>query len=364
LASWAFLSIDPATGVWPENPVAGFLFVNDETKRGEGSVSYTIRPRPGLPTGAELRGVANIVFDTNLPVATNQIDPADPSKGTDPNREALVTLDAAGPASQVDPLPAISSIATFTVTWMGNDDAGGPTGSGIASFDVFVSDNGGPFELWLDDTASHSGEFPGQDGHTYRFYSVATDNVGFVEAAPTTHDAETTVELPLEVSLLVTGADAGGGPHVRAFQFDGTLAADFFAFTPGFLGGVRVAAGDFDGDRRADIITAAGPGGGPHVRVFGADAELLSLQRWLHRGRSGGRQRGAARGHAGGGVGRWRPGSRAGQRGFPTRPRRSCSLPKPVPGPWYFRLTRGQPTVRPTQWHCRVEPVLSGNECR
>jgi hypothetical protein len=79
---------------------------------------------------------------------------------------------------------------------------------------------------------------------------------------------------------IVTGADAGGGPHVMAFSgVDLHVLRSFFAYTPFFTGGVRVAAGDVDGDGRAEIITGGGPGGGPHVRVWSGatGAEVTGL---------------------------------------------------------------------------------------
>ncbi|MBI2469163.1 MAG: hypothetical protein HYV62_15325, partial [Candidatus Rokubacteria bacterium] len=42
----------------------------------------------------------------------------------------------------------------------------------------------------------------------------------------------------------------------------------FFAYDAAFTGGVRVASCDLTGDTHAEVITGAGPGGGPHVRVF------------------------------------------------------------------------------------------------
>jgi hypothetical protein len=79
---------------------------------------------------------------------------------------------------------------------------------------------------------------------------------------------------------IITGADAGGGPHVRIFSgFNGSELRNFFAYSPTFSGGVRVAAGDTDLDGLDEIITGAGPGGGPHVKVFSGlnNSELFNF---------------------------------------------------------------------------------------
>jgi len=189
-AYWKFQSIDPVTGALTEDPLAGFLPPNDATHRGKGHVSYVIRPMAGLATGTEIRNVATIIFDNNMPITTNQIDPHDPSKGIDPAKECLNTIDAAGPVSQVEALPDVVVTPDFLVNWSG-DDTGG---SGIANYDIYVSADGGAYSLWLDDTTATSATFQGQAGHRYAFYSIARDNVGHVEAAPAMPDAQTTVQ--------------------------------------------------------------------------------------------------------------------------------------------------------------------------
>jgi hypothetical protein len=83
----------------------------------------------------------------------------------------------------------------------------------------------------------------------------------------------------LAVSPIVTGTDTGPAAHVKAFT--GTAPTETASFLPytGFTGGVRVAVGDVNGDTVPDIVTGAGPGGGPHVKVFSGSngAELQSF---------------------------------------------------------------------------------------
>jgi len=74
------------------------------------------------------------------------------------------------------------------------------------------------------------------------------------------------------VAEIVTGPGAGRPATVRAFDAGGTKRIDYQVYPSGFLGGVRVAACDFDGDNKAEIVSVAGPGGGPHVRIMKFDA--------------------------------------------------------------------------------------------
>src|SRR5262249_47216771 len=68
---------------------------------------------------------------------------------------------------------------------------------------------------------------------------------------------------------VISGAGESGSPQVKVFSgADLSVLYSFFAYAPQFTGGVRVAAGDVDGDGRADIVTAPGPGAAPLIHVF------------------------------------------------------------------------------------------------
>ena len=71
------------------------------------------------------------------------------------------------------------------------------------------------------------------------------------------------------VGDIIIGAGAGGGPQVAVYSgVDGSTLQMFYAYDQSFTGGVSVAGGDLNGSGFADIVTGAGAGGGPNVRVF------------------------------------------------------------------------------------------------
>jgi len=217
-------AFDPATGWYSEDPMVGLLYPEDGTNRGVGSISYLVKPLAGLPSGTVIQNRAHITFDYNDPIDTPLVHN---------------TLDAAAPTSQVAPLPDTTTDTTFTVSWSGQDEA---SGSGIASYDIYVSVDGGAFIPWLTDTTDTSAIVSGQPGHTYSFYSNARDNVGHVEDAPAAPDATiqivgaattTTLQPSLDSprygdSLTFTATVAAGSPDLGTptgtveFLIDGT----------------------------------------------------------------------------------------------------------------------------------------------
>ena len=71
------------------------------------------------------------------------------------------------------------------------------------------------------------------------------------------------------VNEIIVAAGAGGGPRVTVFNGNGgRVMVDFFAYDISFTGGIFVATGDVTGDGVADLVTGAGAGGGPHVMVW------------------------------------------------------------------------------------------------
>jgi hypothetical protein len=175
LLTVTFVSLDPLTNQTPTGVFDGFLYPESDSPLGsDGYVQYTVQPRTGLTTGTTINQQAAVVFDTNAPLNTAVV---------------TNTIDAGPPTSSVAALPPYSP-GTFTVSWSGSDDAGG---SGIAFFDVYVSDNGGSYTLWQDQTTQTSAAYSGQVGHTYRFFSVATDNVGNVQPTPAAAQATTQI---------------------------------------------------------------------------------------------------------------------------------------------------------------------------
>lgn len=94
---------------------------------------------------------------------------------------------------------------------------------------------------------------------------------GGVRVASADVTGDTTVDL-------ITAAGPGGGPSVLVFDGKtGTEARQFFAFEPSFTGGLFVAAGDVDQDGFADMVVSPDRGGGPRVLVVsGKDGSLLA----------------------------------------------------------------------------------------
>lgn len=76
------------------------------------------------------------------------------------------------------------------------------------------------------------------------------------------------------IDEIITAPGPGAGPHIKIFKIDGSLIGEFMAYRGDFRGGVYVAVADIDGDGSPEIITGPASLGGPHVKVFDISGKL------------------------------------------------------------------------------------------
>jgi RHS repeat-associated protein len=223
-AYWSLTTIDPDTGEIPSNPNIGFLPPDSDGTIGQGFVNYTVSANADAPTGTVIDAQATIVFTTQEPIDTPAI---------------FSTLDTAAPVSTVEAI-GVSEVdsAQFLVRWSGSD-----VGSAIAGYTVYVSDNGGEYTPWLENTTLTEATYAGLPGHSYTFYTAAIDNAGNREAVPVQADmnihvklnASPTDTMPPEIAavlLPVDGVYATGKALDFAVQFNESVFVDIASLSP------------------------------------------------------------------------------------------------------------------------------------
>lgn len=165
--------------------------------------------------------LATITFTASV---TNPIFPAESTIGLVQFLDNGIALGA--------PVPVVNNVATYSTSTLA----------------------GGRHTI----TANYLGS---PNGSTTRYFSSSTATI---------YQAVTATS-----NLVITGTNVGGGPQVNVYNLLTQETTNFFAFAPSFKGGVRVASGDVNGDGIADVVVAAGPGGGPQVNVY--DGTSLQL---------------------------------------------------------------------------------------
>ena len=150
-------AVDPTTGLPPADDLDGFLPPNATGPEGEGAIAFRVPLREGLAEGTTIGLEADIVFDTNDPIAT----------GLWTNR-----LDLGAPTASLDDGPDEVPPGELLLPWTGSDGDGG----GVETVALWVGVDGDEPEL-LDPDFTDDG-IAVEVGRTYRLFVEAFDVVG------------------------------------------------------------------------------------------------------------------------------------------------------------------------------------------
>lgn len=158
--------------------------------------------------------------------------------------------------------------------------AGDVNGDGRVDIVTGAGETGGPHVMAFDGNYVDMG-FSEPGSQLASFFAYEPDFRGgvFVATGDVNNDGR---------DEIITGSGPGGVPRVIAYDWrlgpsiaqPTSMWLNFLAYDVSFLGGVRVSSFDQNRDDKRDIITGAGPTGGPHIKIFNAaqngTSELLS----------------------------------------------------------------------------------------
>lgn len=159
-AHWEITLVDPATGLPHAYPGAGFLPPEpggDDAGAGQGWATVSFATDPGAASGMTVAAQAEIVFDTNEPISTNEWT----------NR-----LDGTAPTASISAAATTEIGRTVTVSL---DDAGG---SGAGLVDIYRSVDGGSWLPWLYQVKPGTKVLLGTAGQQVELRARAVDQVG------------------------------------------------------------------------------------------------------------------------------------------------------------------------------------------
>jgi len=216
--------------------------------------------------------IAVLANDSGLPDLNETVTVT--AVGTPTN--GTVTIQPGGTGVIYTPTPGFTGSATFTYT---ATDSGGTSATTTVTVDV-VQYQTQPVDVVA------VGVGPG-NGSKVRLYNAKTGAFigGFSAYGPDFQGGVSVAMADINgdgVTDLVVGAGPGGGPHIQVIDGNrfgllqgldqiappSAMLGNFFGYDFAYRGGVTVAAGDVNGDGKADIILGTGPGGGAHVKII------------------------------------------------------------------------------------------------
>ena len=234
-------------------------------------------PRATLPANATLSSGVGSFTVTPRTVGGQTITAADATTGT-PTATAPITVTSPPPPTATPAVPfAVGSGSGFAVLRVFNPN-------GTANKEIIPFGNGAQFAGGL---RVATADFNG-DGVPDYVVGTGPGTVTQVKVIDGSSGKDLFVIQPFESSFtggvyvaagdlngdgraeLAITPDEGGGPRVRLFDGNGFgQIADFFGIDDAnFRGGARPAFGDLNGDGFDDLIVAAGFGGGPRIAAY------------------------------------------------------------------------------------------------